>query len=522
MGIQTSLDAAARRPTASSTRCGSPTTSRSRAAATRGVRTIRVLHARPCTTDDQLAAIAATHALAQIFDDEAVARSSALLSDDRRLPARARRVGARLAAAPPRRGRRVSSAWSASGGFGGMLAQRTLEQWSPARPSTSPSASRAPCSACAEPAARATALVETLGLVRGTRSPPRPLLALAADAGRGRAGARRRRRGARPAPRRHRGRRRCSTALAVGDDVPRRRRAARARRPRRRRAPSAPRAARDATGLTVAQLFLHADIDAELSAAGSGDNGGIATLLVRLGDALVAGDPRSRRGRASLTLSRGSVAGALGRPSPRSPPTTRAPLRAHPAAERARAVGRGLAAAGGRPSRHPPRCCGPPAASTCCTCAWPTSAASPPPMWRASSTSPWCSRSRPTRTPSSSRSTSPARSPGELRRRSTRASTSGSAPAWCSGSPRTPPTPCCSRGPSSRRDMRELVGIDITAHPERHTIVPEGIDLGVVDRAVAEARAHARGRRAVRRRSPSCAPCVEALPERAPRRCRSS
>jgi glycosyltransferase involved in cell wall biosynthesis len=42
--------------------------------------------------------------------------------------------------------------------------------------------------------------------------------------------------------------------------------------------------------------------------------------------------------------------------------------------------------------------------------------------------------------------------------------------------------------------MSELVGIDITAHPERHTIVPEGIDLEVVDRAVVESAGHAAGR----------------------------
>jgi glycosyltransferase involved in cell wall biosynthesis len=41
--------------------------------------------------------------------------------------------------------------------------------------------------------------------------------------------------------------------------------------------------------------------------------------------------------------------------------------------------------------------------------------------------------------------------------------------------------------------MKELVGIDITAHPERHTIVPEGIDIEVVDRAVDEAAALAAG-----------------------------
>jgi glycosyltransferase involved in cell wall biosynthesis len=41
--------------------------------------------------------------------------------------------------------------------------------------------------------------------------------------------------------------------------------------------------------------------------------------------------------------------------------------------------------------------------------------------------------------------------------------------------------------------MKDLVGIDITAHPERHTVVPEGIDLEVVDRAGIEAAASAAG-----------------------------
>jgi glycosyltransferase involved in cell wall biosynthesis len=55
-----------------------------------------------------------------------------------------------------------------------------------------------------------------------------------------------------------------------------------------------------ASGLTVAQLFLHADIDGSLLHAGKGDTGGIATLLVHLGDSLVD-DPRIAR---VLTLSR--------------------------------------------------------------------------------------------------------------------------------------------------------------------------------------------------------------------------
>jgi glycosyltransferase involved in cell wall biosynthesis len=61
------------------------------------------------------------------------------------------------------------------------------------------------------------------------------------------------------------------------------------------------------SGLTVAQLFLHADIDPSLSAAGAGDNGGIATLLVRLGDALTHEPGTVER---VLTLSRGSISQA--------------------------------------------------------------------------------------------------------------------------------------------------------------------------------------------------------------------
>jgi len=47
-------------------------------------------------------------------------------------------------------------------------------------------------------------------------------------------------------------------------------------------------AVRSEGGLTIGQLYLHAELDPELSTAGMGETGGIATLLVRLGDALVA------------------------------------------------------------------------------------------------------------------------------------------------------------------------------------------------------------------------------------------
>ncbi|HET8989001.1 MAG TPA: glycosyltransferase, partial [Humibacillus sp.] len=59
---------------------------------------------------------------------------------------------------------------------------------------------------------------------------------------------------------------------------------------------------------TVAQLFLHADIDGALTQAGRGDTGGIATLLVHLGDGLVRAEPPVCR---VLTISRGRSAAAL-------------------------------------------------------------------------------------------------------------------------------------------------------------------------------------------------------------------
>ena len=62
-----------------------------------------------------------------------------------------------------------------------------------------------------------------------------------------------------------------------------------------------PRPGAERSGLTVAQLYLHADIDGTLQ-AGQGDTGGIATLLVHLGDALLTEGAVER----VLTLSRGN------------------------------------------------------------------------------------------------------------------------------------------------------------------------------------------------------------------------
>ncbi len=55
-------------------------------------------------------------------------------------------------------------------------------------------------------------------------------------------------------------------------------------------------------GLTVAQLFLHGDVDGSLRHSGQGDTGGIATLLVHLGDALLR---QGRRVQRVLTVSGG-------------------------------------------------------------------------------------------------------------------------------------------------------------------------------------------------------------------------
>jgi glycosyltransferase involved in cell wall biosynthesis len=62
------------------------------------------------------------------------------------------------------------------------------------------------------------------------------------------------------------------------------------------------------TGLRIGQLYLHAELDPELSTAGMGETGGIATLLVRLGDAL-AERPRIE---SVTTISRGPAERAIG------------------------------------------------------------------------------------------------------------------------------------------------------------------------------------------------------------------
>jgi glycosyltransferase involved in cell wall biosynthesis len=157
-----------------------------------------------------------------------------------------------------------------AGGFAGMLAQRTLERWAREEPAAVSGGVRAALGTCTDAEGRSR-LVETLGLTSGPEV-LRTLLAVVRDDAED-------------------GATRAAAAAALADIS-----TERAGRPAGPRPP-----VRSAPGLTVAQLFLHADIDAGLTHAGQGDTGGIATLLVQLGDALVQGDGTVCR---ALTLSR--------------------------------------------------------------------------------------------------------------------------------------------------------------------------------------------------------------------------
>ena len=231
----------------------------------------------------------------------------------------------------------------ATGGFRGMLAQRTVQHWAPQCPDAVRSALETGLGRCPDPAGRAT-LVETLGLVPGTAT-NQALHQLASDAGEGLAA-----RAAAVAALGDRGQsmrtadrapdaapgvdhiddaaaaRQVLTALAAGsgplapvatialddlddlDDAPV---SPAVRHLDRgdglRRAVNRQNATRRA--LTVGQLFLHADVDGDLSHAGQGDTGGIATLLVQLGDALLDAQPAVRR---VLTISRGRPSQGVG------------------------------------------------------------------------------------------------------------------------------------------------------------------------------------------------------------------
>ncbi len=282
-----------------------------RAAASRaGAGSVPVLSHAVADPADELVAVAAVHGLGALRHGAGQPRLVALLDDDRAL-LREHAAWALCGGPPTSAAMDPLCAEVAAGGFSGMLAQVTLESWAERAPAGIRRSIERALSVAADLSAR-TRLVETLGLVPG-RGTVRTLLRVARDGGEDSAV-------------------RAAAVAALGDvttadDVDDIRALqtiagdggplgdvalaalhdARARseggRPLAGDGASAP-----SSGRTVVQLFLHADIDAELSQAGRGDNGGIATLLVQLGDALVErGGPTTR----IVTISRGRPMDAL-------------------------------------------------------------------------------------------------------------------------------------------------------------------------------------------------------------------
>ena len=447
-----------------------------------GGRTMRVLLGA-INGPDQLAAIAAVHALGQVIDGEADIALGALLSNDRGFIRQ--HAAWVLGARSPRFdaiGRLLQTV--VLGGFDGMLAQRTLQNWGRTRPEHVTVALEGALLGVTEPTARFR-LVETLGLVPG-RVATRALVGLVADLNEpidvrvaAVSGLGEREADAEIAA--------LVSTLAAGEGYL-------AEAARLALVDLASRPAERAPwqdGLTVAQLFLHADIDPELSHAGSGDNGGIATLLVRLGDALTTDGSQGVVQRV-LTMSRGRSAEALESVFAIGSTVTghsyaSIPLLSEPVASAAawplrvaaeRGIRRILRAAGSVDVLHLRMAdVGSLAASDVARdLDIPivfTVAPDPHALIQTLDNSGGLTR----------------QNFGEIdeiehfwfRTRLVQRLAANAAHTVLF--PR----------PELARDMKELVGIDITAHPERHSIVPEGIDLGVVDRAGLEAEDHAGG-----------------------------
>ncbi len=443
-----------------------------------GSRTIRVL-VSALAGDDQIAAIAAVHALAQVYDAEADVALSDMLSDKRAF-VREHAAWA-LASRLPRFdtiGRLIATV--ANGGFGGMLAQRTLEQWSSTAAPHIAIGLEGALLGVTQPKRRYR-LVETLGLVRG-RIATGPLLRVVADSAESQLG----RIAAISALGQRRGE---SDVAAVLDTI------SQSAGPLAEvaqlalvdfSAPALPQ--RSGEQLSIGQLFLHADIDAGLEQSGRGDNGGIATLLVRLGDALVNTAPDTR----VLTMSRGSVADALESVRDISASHTahsygRIPLLSDPVQSAnawplrvaaRRGIRRILRAAGGVDVLHLRM------ADVGSLAAADVARELDIPVVFTVAPDPHAvinTLDLSGRLSSETFGTTDESEHFWFRARLVQQLASNAAHTILF--PR----------PELGRDMKQLVGIDITAHPERHTIVPEGIDLGVVDQGVAEAAAFAAG-----------------------------
>lgn len=481
MGVQTALDAVTQAPTiVDAMRLADDLAFE--AGRDPGVRTLRLLE-QALQGPDELAAIAATHALAGVLDNEAGRLLARLLSDEREF-LREHAAWA-LGSGLPRFsavGRLLGMV--VDGGFAGMLAQRTLEQWSGVVAEPLAVAVEGALIGVREPEARAR-LVETLGLVRDP-SASGPLLRVAADEGEPEAV-------------------RVAAVSALGQRSP----GAGIRKLLERLAamdgfladvarlamidldaaasPARPRAG----GLTVAQLFLHADIDPLLRSAGAGDNGGIATLLVRLGDALVA-DPGTGVDRV-ITLSRGSVRDAaadllaLHADGDAGHGYGRIPLLRDPVGSAAawplrvatrRGIRRIIRAAGGVDLLHlrmadvgslaaadVARELGVPVVFTV--------APDPHGVIESLDRSGRLTRDDFGRVDRAEHFW--------FRTRLVQRLAANAAHTVLFPRPRL------------REDLHRLVGIDLDAHAERHTIVPEGVDLDTIDDALADAAAHAAG-----------------------------
>lgn len=443
-----------------------------------GLRTLRVLSAA-IAADDDLAAIAAVHALAEMNDEEAARLLSSLLSSPRPyIVEHAADALGRRPARPDAVGRLVRLV--AEGGFAGMLAQHTLEKWSTGAAELLAVALETASTGTLPDDARAR-LVETMGLVRHPLV-VRPLQTRATDAAAPTAV-----REAAVAALGQRGEPAAISTLeqivaeggVLGDLA----------RLALIDAEPAPLVRDSGEGLTVAQLFLHADIDPSLSSAGSGDNGGIATLLVRLGDALVAEPAPVQR---VLTLSRGTAAQAgpdllrvaggetghvYGHIPLSSPPVGSAaawPLRVSVrrgirrllrAAGRVDVLHLRMADVGSLAAADVARELGIPTVFT----------VAPDPHSVIASLERSGTLTR--------KDFGPVDLTEHFWFRTHLVQSLAASAAHSVFFPR----------PQLERDMRALVGIDMSSHPERHTVVAEGVDLEVVDRAVARARQVAAG-----------------------------
>jgi glycosyltransferase involved in cell wall biosynthesis len=465
-----------------------------------GLRTLRIL-ARTVEGDDDVAAIAAVHAFGQIVDEDADRVLTGLLSDDRGFLREhaAWVLGARIPHFDAV-GRLIGMV--VDGGFGGMIAQRSLEQWAQTAPEHVAVGLEGALLGIHEPGARYR-LIETLGLIRGDE-PARRLVQAARDVGEHAL--------VRSASVAGLGQRPGAARIAeVLDDLARGSDESLALQARLALIDLAGGSIRTRAGegpLTVAQLFLHADIDAGLSAAGSGDNGGVATLLVRLGDALVAGTAdgpasdlletgadsgiRSDDVARVITMSRGSVPDAIasvadiashseghhfGRIPVLTPTVSSAAAWPQRIAAR-RGIRRILRAAGRVDVLHLRM------AEVGSLAASDVARDLDIPVVFTVAPDPHAVIQSMDSAGSLTRATFGAADEREhfwFRARLVQ--------RLASNANHTVLFP----RPELRRDMRTLVGIDIDSHPERHTIVPEGIDLGVVDRAVGEAEAHAAG-----------------------------